>query len=191
MADFVSSHGEFRGWKNQSERRRNFLDELIRCIKKYTNKGFGATVVLSDYRRIDKQYRVHERLGSPYALCGWSCIEHVMRWSSRQGVERVVFMFEDGDRNKGDLQRICRERLKVEPLFYGKRDFIPFQAADLAAWKTRNPLSEAIRRDDLTNEEAERLLTSLADFTRTAHTSKGFEYEGLLQLCEDARIPRR
>ena len=162
MTDFASKRKEYEGWK--PERRARFLNDLVECAWKYTNKAFSATVVLEDYHAADKKYCLHETLGQPYSVCGRSWVGHVKKWARKHGIKQVVFVFESGDQDWGDLQRICREEEKIDPGFYSKKDFVPFQAADLIAWKSRHPIRQSLHINDdvdFTIEEGQRLLEAI------------------------------
>src|SRR5271165_1220952 len=60
MTDFASSIGEFAEWRGQSERRRKFIAELSACIRRNTNKGFAASVIIADYEAVDKDFMLGE-----------------------------------------------------------------------------------------------------------------------------------
>jgi hypothetical protein len=139
MTECVSGKGDYKGWA--PEKRKQFIADLSDCARKYTNKRFSATVIVGDFNRADAEFQIHEYLGYPYALCGASCIEHVLVWAhNRQVKNKIVYLFEDGDKHTGDLERICEMRFAkygVEPLFKKKKDFIPFQ---LDHWTNDNPV---------------------------------------------------
>lgn len=190
MTDFASGQKDFKGW--EPSRRGRFITELIECARRYTNKAFSATVVLEDYWLVDKQYRMHEFLGKPYSVCGRSCIGHVKTWARKHGIQQVAFMFEAGDEGKGDFQKVCREQEKIEPQFYGKKDFIPFQAADLVAWRSRQPIRQSLGdSEDFTVEEAHKILDSVRALKKIAYTGGVFDYRSFTKICTEGKLPRR
>jgi hypothetical protein len=70
MTEFVNSQGAFaHGWRGQTDKRRNFINELAACVKKNVNKSFRTTLVIPDYNRINVENDIEGFLGRPYALC--------------------------------------------------------------------------------------------------------------------------
>jgi len=191
MTDFASCHGEFEGWREKPAIRKQFIANLLDCAKKFTNKRFSASVIIPDYMRADSEYEIHERIGYPYSIVGVSCIGHVMKWARKNRARNLLCVFEDGDLHKGNFQTFCRARFKFEPVFYSKKSFVPFQAADLAAWKTRHPLREAHGDKDYTAEELEHLLSTTREYLNEPHAGGGFDYEALMKIRSAANIPRR
>jgi hypothetical protein len=193
MTDCVSFRGEFSAWQDRRDIRKKFISDLSLCARKFTNKRFSASVVMEDYNHVDAEYQLHEHIGYPYSLCGTSCIEHVRTWARNCGVDMadISFVFEDGDDHKGDFQEICKARFAITPLFHSKRDFMPFQAADLAAWKTRHPIREAISNKPYTQAEVGTLLFHTKNYLREPHAGGGFDHTALMKICKGAPIPRR
>lgn len=192
MTDCVSFAGEFASWRAIPDRRTRFINELSECAKKYTNKRFSATVIMEDYRRVDADYRLHEYYGYPYSLCGLSCMEHVRTWARKRKVrERIIYVFEDGDERKGNFPKLCQQRFGVEPVFHSKKGFIPFQAADLAAWRTMQPIREAVGDKPYTGDQVARLLYHTRVFLKTPHAGGGFDYDALMKMCNGLPIPKR
>ncbi|MHB8411852.1 MAG: DUF3800 domain-containing protein [Candidatus Acidiferrales bacterium] len=194
MTDFASNHGEFEGWGGRPEVRKRFISDLQECATKFTNKRFSASVVISDYNAVNKNYCLEEALGRPYSFCGISCIEHVRKWAkNRSRVKELMFAFEDGDKDQGNFKMICRERFQpaIDAAFLLKADYIPFQAADLAAWKTRHPIREAVGDKDYTMEDVERLLSSTRKYLQAPHSGGVFNYNSLMKICRDYKIRQR
>lgn len=196
MTDCISGQKKYTGWTK--ERRGQFLHDLSECAIKYTNKRFSASVIIEGFKRADAEYILHESIGYPYSVCGTSCIEHVRTWARNRKIKdnQIIYMFEDGDKHKGDFQRICERnfaRFGIEPLFGKKKDFVPFQAADLAAWKTRHPLREAESDKPYTQEQVNRLLYLTQQYFggRNRHAGGGFGYDSFMKIVRNAPIPRR
>jgi hypothetical protein len=193
MTDCVSYRGEFSSWRNKPDMRKRFIDDLSDCAREFTYKRFSATVVIDDYNRVDKDYYLHENIGYPYALGAISCVEHVRTWAKQNHIDPadISFVFEDGDRHKGDFQDICKVRFGMVPQFHSKKDFLPFQAADLAAWKTRHPIREAVGTKPYTQPEIDTLLFHTKEYLKEPHAGGGFDYVALMKICAGASIPRR
>jgi hypothetical protein len=119
-------------------------------------------------------------------------VGHVKEWARKHNVKQVAFVFETGDEDRGDFERICREEDKIEPAFHGKKDFVPLQAADLIAWKSRHPIREALRDDnDFSVEEAERILASIGKLTAKPYKGGAFDMRSFQKICEQGKIPLR
>lgn len=80
MTDFVSSQGEFTAWKGETSRRKAFINDLLVCARRYTNKAFGGAVVLRDYNAVNRRYELQECAGHPYPLCAHYCVRLVRNW---------------------------------------------------------------------------------------------------------------
>jgi Protein of unknown function (DUF3800) len=190
MTDCVSLAREFAGWP--PERRKRFIADLEECAKKYTNKRFSATVIIEDFNLVDANYQLHEYVGYPYSLCAVSCIDHVRTWARNRRIkDSIVYVFENGDERKGNFPKLCRERFGLEPSFRSKKDSIPLQAADLAAWKTMQPIREAIGTKPYTEEQVDTLLYHTKAFLNKPHAGGGFDYNALMKICKAHPIPER
>jgi hypothetical protein len=193
MTDCVSCHGEFEDWRDKGQIRKRFINDLADCARRFTNKRFSATVVIDDYKKVDAEFQLHESLGSPYSLCGSSCVEHVKTWARNQKVDtkNITYLFEGGDAQKGDFCDLCRQRFGFTPNFESKRTQLRFQAADLAAWRTRHPIREAVGTRAYTEAKFESLLFHTSRFLSEPHAGGGFDEPALLKICAGAPIPRR
>ena len=97
MTDFVSSGREFKSWKGQTQRRKQFTMRLSECLRRNVNKAFRTTLVIADYNRADELFEVEEFLGRPYALCCMVCTYTLRAWAKRKRAERsLLYYFEDG-----------------------------------------------------------------------------------------------
>jgi hypothetical protein len=194
MTDFASSREEFEGWKENSGVRKQFLADLQDCARKFTNKRFSASVVIADYNKANETYYLEEVFGRPYSFCGISCVEHVRKWAkNRPHVSELMFAFEDGDKDQGDFRKICSERFAppIKAVFLPKAGHLPFQAADLAAWKTRHPIREAVGDKDYTVADVERLLSSTKKYLQAPHSGGVFDYDAFIKICTGHGIRRR
>jgi hypothetical protein len=191
--EFVSSQGEFSEWKGQTERRRIFANKLWDCIKRNTNKACRTTLVLADYQKVNAVFQLQERLGQPYALCASSCLLSAVQWARRKKSEKAtLYYFEDGDKDKGDFQRVAKEDGLPEPLFLPKKLGIAFQAADFASWKLRSSITGALKPDH-TPEKGVRLLESVRGLRRVpwAGTAGVINADTLVKYCIRFNVPKR
>ncbi len=117
MTDYVSGQGEYKKFKGNSALRKRFQGQLSDCIRKHTNKSIRATVVLRDYREVDKHFKIHETLGPPYAVCACVCVHEAIQWARRRKCEKTLLCyFEDGDKDRGEFQRRAKEILPAPQL---------------------------------------------------------------------------
>jgi len=190
MTDFASKQEEYKGWDQR--RRGDFIGDLLECSWKYTNKAFSATLALADYYDADRRYCLHEALGQPYLVCGRSCVGHVKKWARRHGVKQAAFVFESGDEDWEDFERVCAEQEKIVPTRSSKKDFVPFQAADLIAWKSRYPIRRVLSADlEETVEERERLLGMVGELKNRPYAGGVLDADSLTNICVKGSIPLR
>lgn len=148
--------------------------------------------MLADYHDADRRYCLHEALGQPYSVCGRSCVGYVKKWARKRGTKQVAFVFESGDEDWSDFERVCQEQEKIHPTSYSKKDFVPFQAADLLAWKSRYPVRRVLG-DDLeeTVEELQRLLGMVGDLKKSPYVGGVFNADSFANICIKGNIPLR
>jgi hypothetical protein len=188
MTEFASSRGEFVAWKGDTARRKKFISDLLMCAAKHTNKTFGGALVLKDYASVDRRYLLREFAGRPYALCAHFCVKMVQKWQRKNSVRHVEYFFEQGDDNPGDLLSLCKAD-GVEPKFLTKQA-IPFQAADLIAFRTRDGFEKALN-PDLTFELADKLHTSFSQAWKSRHAAFYGDFERIEKMCVERGIPKR
>jgi hypothetical protein len=193
MTDFVSSQGEFKSWRGQTDRRRRFISDLVKCVKRNTNKGFSSSVFVDDYNRINNDFMLAESIGQPYTLCGYACLGALAKWAINKGErkDRILIAVEDGDEDKGELiARAESDGFKVVPL---KKAYVTaFQAGDLVGWKCRTVLQEALRLGPQSQEDdRDNILRSLEALEGIVQSNKGFDKASLRALCIAKSIPKR
>ena len=192
MTDFAGSEGEYKLWKGDTKRRRRFISELVRCIKKNTNKGFSSGLYVTDYKEVNADFRLDEYVGKPYTLCGWACLGALEKWMMKKSVKKwaVLIAIEEGDEDQNELMELARSRsFKIVPR--SKAEVRAFEAADLVGWKNRIVLQESLKIRLGTKEEADAILKSLDPLEGVVHSNKGFDTQSLRSLCVAHRIPRR
>src|SRR6266849_2075196 len=115
MSELAQSTGQFKGWKDQEQRRIPLLDALIGLLKRRTLHWFGACVLSSDYDCVDADYHLHE-FARNYALCETTITETVSTWRENQLFEKVRKSLERlhempcywGQFREQDLRGLCR-----------------------------------------------------------------------------------
>ena len=166
MTDFVSNQGAFVSWKGQStaqsDRRRKFVADLSNCIKRNTNKGFSSSVILSDYREVNAEFNLAECVGQPFTLCMRACLGGLKLWANKKDIrtEDVLVAIEHGDDDQGELKR-QGHRDGFTIVSAAKQNVIAFQAGDVAAWKSRTVLQNAVYAPVKSEEDATNIMRSL------------------------------
>jgi hypothetical protein len=138
MKDFAPGAGEFAAWKDDKEKRRFFLERLINIIKTRVRHSFVNSVMLEHHRKVGQIYP-SLREWRPFALAGTNCIDKVKKWAQLWGVpqDQIHYVFEDGDKDKGELIKRCETTQGFIPTFLKKKQTSAFQAADLLAYEHR------------------------------------------------------
>jgi hypothetical protein len=119
-AEFAQSVKEFVPLKDDEQRRRKLLGELMNILKTHVYRKFGCIVVCKDFKGAVGQDISSVFFPNAYVLAGIATVADVSLWARREQLKtphRIVF--EDGDQGKGALA-----------------GFIPLQAADWLAYET-------------------------------------------------------
>jgi len=203
MVDFAQSTGEFRTWKGDEEKRKNFLTELIEIIVNKAAVFYSAAgaVVLKDWQQCNRDYRLAESDLQPYSIGGWLCVNQVRGWCEEQDrtFDKVKFVFEDGDKDKGHLAARLERDFRVKAETAKKREVRALEAADFGAWNIRKVLTQSesgpVRR---LRRDFEELMSriSLYDHQHMSLTPKPmysgmFRAPSLLRFCHDYGVPKR
>jgi len=136
MREYAHSVGEFTSWKGDKLRRERFMSRAIGIIRTRVLHSFASAVVMEDYRKVDAKYCL-SGFSKPYALAGCTCVRKVRNWTDKwaKDGDKIAFVFEDGDTDKGDLMRSVKEHFGYTPSFLKKDQAVAFQAADLLAYE--------------------------------------------------------
>ncbi len=115
MSECAHGLGEFKGWNG--EKRKSFIAELGECMSKNIKQGIAVTVMLEDWRRVDQDFELSERLISPYVYASQQCIAAVQRWMKRTKADvPVEYVFEDGDDDRGKLLDFINRLYSISPI---------------------------------------------------------------------------
>lgn len=162
MTDFASNEGEFaKGWRGETERRKLFIERLARSLKRNVNKSFRTSLVIAGYNAVNTKYEIEELLGKPYTVCCMRSVLALRNWAARKNASRkLLYFFEDGDKDKGNFEAHHKSEYKIRPEFLDKTEAVAFQAADFVGWKIRTNLEHAILENH-TLEKGHSLLRSI------------------------------
>ncbi len=82
--------------EGDSVKRKSFIEEAVACAKRNTNKGFAASVFMSEYNDVNARFRIAEVGGQPYTMCGMMVMAQVSRWAENKNLDptKVLYMIE-------------------------------------------------------------------------------------------------
>ena len=195
MTDFVSSRNGWEDWKGPSAvaRRKALLGDLIACIKKHTNKGFAASLARVDYDAKNAFFRIREEVGNEYAVCCLALLGRLARWVDNKNKRRgdVLCIFEHGDDGQGNMIKQARDagfNVMTQP----KDKIRAFDACDLAAWKARSVVDDAMyRKKGGGEDELENLIKTIKQFDPVLHENGWMKPERLEESCKALPVTRR
>lgn len=195
MTDFASSKNGWENWKGASKRRAEFFDSLISCIGGHTNQGFAVSLQIPDFERIDAEYRFHEHFGQPYTFVARACVAMVRKWADKKLISwrKILYVLEDGDEGQGEaILRLRDEGYNIIP--QSKTNNRAFDTCDLAAWKARRIVEDAVYQNKMTDKSgADKIWRSL-DQLEIVVRDKGvghYSIKALTHLCNDHKIQKR
>lgn len=194
MKEFAPSTGEFESWKDNEDKRRRFINRLISIIKKYTSNSFADAVLISEYRKVDSLYQLYEYC-PPYSLASSHCVGKIREWSEMFGYDfgNIGFIFEDGDKNQGNMGNLIKANYGFTPSFLKKCKSVAFQAADMLAYEHLSAHRKLIRNglDKLLDFEDLRYpMRELCEIPGSARWAFHGE-EDLTEGCIKLNIPMR
>jgi len=193
MTDFVGSRKPWQDWKGKTNERREYMDKLVSCIDRNTNKGFAVSLMKSHFSRVNSVYRVEEEIGPRYALCGLGCIGKVVLWAEKRKIDpkSILYIFEDGDPGQGRLISSARAQ-GFNAIPQSKATIRQFDACDIAAWKARATIDDSIFRN-VTMEPAWRakIMKSLRRLELIVQDNGWCTLESLSGICLALGISRR
>jgi hypothetical protein len=159
MKEFAHFHGPFEGWEAKEGTRRNLLSDLARIIHNHVLFGIACGVKHGAFERVNQEYRLAEVFGCEYALCGRDCVAQASKRLVGLGYEGqpIRYIFDDGDKGKGDLIDVLERDKKATPIFEpslpGKREnhpgLTPLQSADFAAYELLKAVKDGKQQSPL------------------------------------------
>jgi len=192
MREFAHSVGPFAGWKGEEIKRANFLRKAVDIIRACALHGFACLVEQAPFDKINSQYCLSEWVGRPYALAGRDCVAHANIWLQKEKRELDVdYIFEAGDADAGELQRVMLDMQAVPKFAPGKSTtaglvgITPLQAADFAAYE----LLKAHGIGD--NLPLYKYRRSILELARIPAWWGSYTESDLKALCERVQIPAR
>ncbi len=146
MKEAAACRGQFEGWtfSQRDDRVANFAS----IIKKNVIGGFACVVPIKDYKQVFEG-KISKVMDNPYFLTFYGVMQTLMRMQHFVGDDRPVdFVFDEQGKQVGQALSAWKYWMEFSTpeagLFIGSppisRDdkyFLPLQAADILAWRTR------------------------------------------------------
>jgi hypothetical protein len=185
MRDFAHSLREFKAWKDDNERRKEFIKRLLSIIRRNTRHSFSTAVILKDYRNINEKYRLSE-YASPYVISALQCAVDVAKWcNAHEYVDPVTLVFEDGPRYKGEFMKFYAPS-NFHSISYAKpRESVGFQAADFIAWEHRKLYAQLLSGNTKRRRQSFKALHSMPS------TWGVYDGSSLSRWCRTFNVPLR
>jgi hypothetical protein len=187
--------GQYARFKKDPDLHRAFLSEAISVIRRGSNTPLSMGVRIEDLARIYAERIIPDDWPrEPYPWCAGRVMVLLQTWAQRRvkrgkahGANKLVVMFEKGDKDAGRFVKASKHLFSFEPLFLSKSDCLQFQACDLFAWDQRRYLT------DRANGRPVHLRPSMIQ----AYQQLPFagcmysDYSGLVRDCDKYRYPLR
>ena len=196
MADFMACKGAFANWKDRDEERAALLATLARITRKNTRKSFAFAVYLDDWKRANQVYALETNHCTPYALCGFSIMSTAIKWLGKRDKKKdpvaiSEFIFEDGDKHKGDfmwlmdniIRKNRRDLAAISPIFKPKT-LVPLQSADFIGWVYRKAVMKELQK------MFPKASDSLLDLGMIPNTYGYLDYKHIVKFCEMFDVPK-
>ncbi|MET0399740.1 MAG: hypothetical protein ABW277_23330 [Longimicrobiaceae bacterium] len=155
MADFEAGEGQYARWRGDFAGRQVFLHKAAAVIRRHTRKPFSHGIVIADLQRMYDTYEFPENeRREAFPWCGVLVLGKVLAWARKgvrqgnmRGDDTIEFVFEDGDKHRGQFMDLAEETYKILPIPRKKNQHLQFDACDLLAWEHRRFLGQLVRRD--------------------------------------------
>ncbi len=194
MVDFAQSRGEFEAWEHEEEKRQQFMSQLIDIIDRRITHAFSLSLFREDYDIVNKEYRLEERLASPYALCALGVIHLAYQWHESHLDARMKFIFHERSLGKGKFMTFIEEHGATEDAtnIAFMMDHRALEAADFAAYEHRlffENVRNRILSDDVSR--VRRTFELLHTKTMMRESFKLLTDDGIRYWCKADKIPQR
>ncbi len=145
--EFAQSTGQFKGWRDEKEKRQALSNDLMEILKRNVSRKFVCAVSVESLRADMSEDIKAAFLINAYSLAGRTCAARLRQWQDREQWKTVPeLIFEEGDIGKGMLRDSLVRDGFGEPLFRPKKDtptadgliipgLTPLQAADWLAYE--------------------------------------------------------
>ncbi|HEX6973650.1 MAG TPA: hypothetical protein VF147_04575 [Vicinamibacterales bacterium] len=195
MTDFMAGRPPFGKWRDRPQDQMALLELLARVIIRHTHFSAATTVLLDDWRTVNKEYSLKECRATPYCMAAFKVIDKSIQWIKREHPHDAIheFGFEAGDIGFGDLLAWMDWVRELAPK--GSLDAVapvrkpktlqPLQAADFASWEQRYT---AVKRAQGLEWD---FRPSMASLLKVEHEWGVTKKENIIELCERFGVPKR
>lgn len=201
---FTANRAPFSNKKWEREHtRKAFLNSLIGIIARNVDFCVLNILPIQDWVAVNREFFMEEERLSPFAVTGCMAITSTYEWCRTQGVpyNKVEFIFEDGDNDKGDFEYWSKKAFGMKPLFKGKsadrhdphqRPVTPLQACDFIAGEARCAETALDNRENNAGPyEFRCCFEELLDRTKSHDKNEKWNKDNLRKLCEKQGIKKR
>jgi hypothetical protein len=202
-AKYVAGNGlEYRQFRDDPTRDA-FEARAIAIIKRNTLKPFSMGLVLPDYWKTVATYKLPQAEERPYSFCALQGLYRIITWMGKRDRSRrsrlsprlrpgmFHLVYEDGDDGQDLFSNAVHAEIGLRPNFLPKTACVPFQAADILAWRHAR-LMKDLRRVEAGGERPRREFFD-GLFDQLPHTDTcGYSDEPKLsEYCEAQGYERR
>ncbi len=205
MKEFTQSKGCYANWKDEAQKRTDFLAMGAEIIRAHVRRGFASLVSYEDMDAVDRVYELKKEFKTPYAFAGRACIALANKWRRTHPEDRnldMEYVFEDGAEGKGSLVDAVQATTPWLPIPSfkpsrntppsprwpdGRIGIVQLQSADFLAYELRKLFCDmpVIRSGE---RPVRKSLIALPGYNLDR---KFFDLNDVMSFCERAGIPRR
>jgi hypothetical protein len=200
MRDYAHSNGEFASWKGDEPRRAAFLAELVKTTSPWIDRVFVRATIVDDYRKVNRRYRLTERMKGVYAITQAGSLGLAIDWgyrnSDRPKSDKFHAFVEQGDTGQDAFREFVKKEWDFEPTFLPKIDqttgepYTAFCAADLIAYEHRKLYAAALAAK--TNPWLLTWRRSLQELRKNLTVDAAlYDAAALTKMCVHLNLPRR
>lgn len=195
MRHYAHSVGQFTPWKGDEPKRQAFIRRLCEEARRGIQRAFVMTLMLADYDRINAEYELAERIGSPYALAQTFCLARSLQWlaETKAPDDGALFFVEAGDAGQATFLAHATRTLGWTPTPLPRWEpttgepYTPFQVADFIAYEHALAYDRAL---DAGNERP--LRESFRQLRTMLPVDPGvYDEKALRAWCADVKIATR
>jgi hypothetical protein len=133
--DFPFHATDFFKERRNDPKLKHIVADLVRVITNHIEAAFSVTIDVNVYDELNRERRLEEFSGTPYALITRAIHHTIDDWQKVVGPRRPLLHFvEDGTLHKGDMMDCLRDRDGINPPIPVKKDNVACQVADLYAY---------------------------------------------------------
>jgi hypothetical protein len=134
MKEMKSGKGKFAKFQHDLQLQRS-LYERLHALTRIRAKTFGCVVLRSAFDRVDAEFQLHERSGSPFVLAASVSVYWLGKWMERYHYDDELNIVFDKVNCWGELCLKLDELYGATPSPGSVRTMPSLQAADHLAWE--------------------------------------------------------